>query len=239
MNPKEFFIEKLDVAYGFGREGFSILELGSGRSKYFEPLLNRYPNLTYVGVEPDTGHAEAAQKTFTRFPNVTIRNSLAYDSISGAPFDLVLSLSVLEHVKQLPRFIENSVRMTKQGGHVVHAYDLGHALNPSSLKERLQVFLGNHFPALLPEHKFVRYVDVEYVERLLNENGARVERVTYHQMPNHKYFLKHFTANSPEKEKYARDILEWEFAVSPTLKDMDTQTREKLFPTIAIWAVKE
>lgn len=239
MQPKEHFLNKLAEHIGPAISGFSLLDLGSGQSSRFGAFFERYPELTYVGVEPNPSEAAIATKLLAESPRATVYNRLAYDSVPGAPFDIVLSLSVLEHVKQLDRFLENSVAMTKSGGHIVHRYDLGHSLYPSSLKERLQIFLGNHFPKLLPEHKFVRYVDPDDVVKTLERSGARVTKITYHQMPDHKCFSKEFVPSSEEARRCAERVMDWEFDISPHLAVMSKARREMLFPTICVWAVKE
>ncbi len=238
MQAKDFFVTLLQNELRLNGES-RILDLGSGQSRTFLPLLERFPTMSYVGVEPSHKDAVVARDLLKPFPNARIYEQLAYEPIVGeAPFDLVVSLSVLEHVKQLERFLDNSVAMTKQGGHIVHRYDLGHALHSSSVKERFQVFLGNMFPAILPEHKFVSYVDPDRVAATLESHGASTHRVTYHQMPNHKRFLREFTPSSPEAESLANALSEWELSVSPHLAGMSKRSREELFPAIAVWASK-
>ena len=190
-----------------------------------------------MGIEPDAAEAQRAAKLLEEYENVKILNRLAYDAVEGCgEFDLCVSLSVLEHVKQLERFLANSIRHIKRGGLLVHRYDLGHALYPSSLKERFHVFLGNTFPALLPESKFVRYVAEEEVKVILEKCGAKIEKVTYHQMPNHKLFLKTFRGETEKKKELAKELLDWEYRISKFLIEMPSETRENLFPSITIWA---
>jgi SAM-dependent methyltransferase len=239
IQPKEFFIEKVAEELGIS-EQTRVIDLGSGQSRNFVSLLQRFPKLTYVGVEPKKEDAEMARVLLKKFPNVKIYNQLAYEPLPDeASFDICLSFSVLEHVKQIERFLENSVRITKQLGYIIHRYDLGHALYPSNLKERFQVFLGNKLPFLLSEHKFVRYLDPEFVQKTLERYGAQVAKITYHQMPNHKRFLHTFLADSEEKKILAKHILQWEFDISPYLMEMNKKTRELLFPSVVLWARKK
>ncbi len=239
MQSKEFFLSKLEGAHDFGGGIISILDLGSGESRSVIPLLKRYPQTRYVGIEPSETAAAIARILLAPFPNARVYTQLAYEPLPDeAPFDIVLSLSVLEHVKQLDRFLANSIAMAKGGGRIIHRYDLGHSLHPSSIKERFQVFLGNHFPKLLPEHKFVRYVNPDEVVRSIEKAGAHVDAVTYHQMPNHKQFLKDFVPTSDEAETLATRLSEWEFDISPHLSGMQKAQRELLFPAISVWATK-
>lgn len=239
LQPKEYFIEKLEQLMGINQNS-KILDLGSGQSKNFIPLLKKYPEMYYIGIEPKQSEAETARKLLKNFKNAKIYNQSAYKLIENQnDFDICISLSVLEHVKQLDKFLINSIRSVKTGGLIVHRYDLGHALYPGSLKERLQIFLGNNFPRLLPEKKFTRYVSKKKVCEILEKNGAKVQKITYHQMPNHKEFLKLFNTNTEERVNLAKEILEWEFKISRYLSDIEREKRELLFPTITIWATKK
>lgn len=238
LQPKEHFIEKLEQLLSINNHT-KILDLGCGQSKNILPLLQKMPDLQYVGVEPKPQDAQAAMENIKSFHNAKIYNQLAYTPTKEQDFDVCISLSVLEHVKQLEKFLVNSVQSVKTGGHIIHRYDLGHALYPASWKEKLNIFLGNNFPKILPEDKFVRYLDQKEVITILENNGAKVKKITYHQMPNHKAFLKYFQTDTDDALKLAKDILEWEFKVSPLILDMNKQQRELLFPAITIWAEKK
>ena len=102
-------------------------------------MIERYPQLEYFGIEPIKVSFNKAQQNLENVPRTRVIFQLGYDSIEGlqdSSFDVVISFSVLEHVKQLGRFMDLSARYVKQGGLMVHRYDLGHALYPGSLKEQ-------------------------------------------------------------------------------------------------------
>jgi len=231
---KEHFIKKINDL--LPREGeVNILELGSGTSSAVADFLKENKRIKYFGIEPSQEAYAEAQRKIGHLSNVKLENSLAYETPQDSFFDISFSLSVLEHVKHLDRFINMSVKAVRVGGYVVHCYDLGHALYPSSYKERFQVFLGNISPFILPEHKFVRYLDPEEVKREMEKVGAEVFDITYHQMPSHKAFLKRLESKSDEEDILCTEIIDWEYKVSPFLKDLDKSVREKLFPTICVW----
>ena len=232
---KEVFVEHLETL--IPKNNARILEVGSGRSVAIVDLLKRRPDISYTGIEPYKKDYEYAQKAIGHLPNVRLVNSLAYDVGEAASYDLCFSLSVLEHVKQLEVFLAESVKAVRSDGYIVHRYDLGHSLYPSSLKERFQVFLGNYLPSLLPEHKFVRHLDPDLVAALLTKHGAQVQQVTFHQMPEHKHLGKHLK-DTPENRSLMSELAEWEFKISPSLSDLPKPLREKLFPAIAVWAQK-
>ena len=239
---KTIFLEQFEEAILRG-EIKSICDFGSGESLNFISLLEKYPKLVYVGIEPSSEHAELARKHLAHIEGAKVYNASAYECPRGeearwGSFDLVISLSVLEHVKQLDKFLENSVKAVRAGGQVVHRYDLGHALYPSSLKERLQVFLGDFVSGVLPEAKFVSGVRPSRVEKKLSDLGVKLERKTYHQMPGHKSFLKSLEKGGLRNDKLARDIIEWEFASSPLVDELPEEERIRLFPAVALWGRK-
>jgi hypothetical protein len=121
---------------------------------------------------------------------------------------------------------------------MVHRYDLGHALYPTTLKEKVHVWLGNTFPALLPERTFVRYVPLSEVEahfkRVLASDPFKY---TYHQIPQIKTLTK--TLDSKGYTGSAlEEIYAWEFAHAHTFASIEKNTRELLFPTVAVWGKK-
>lgn len=238
MQPKDYFVETLEER-GVIKSGMKILELGCGQSKAILPFLKKHPETVYIGVEPSPEAAKVATEALKEFKNARVYNQLAYDEIKDCEnFDICISLSVLEHVKQLDKFLINSIKYVRPGAQIIHRYDLGHALYPCSLKEKFQIFLGNNFPAILPEDKFVRYLSDQEVCETLKSNGAEIENITYSQMPNHKAFLKVFKTDTEEKAKLARKIWEWEDEVSDYVKEIEQGKRELLFPAVTVWAKK-
>lgn len=228
---KEQFLEDLVLALS----PRSILDLGSGTSGAFAGLLAAHPEIQYTGLEPYEPSARKARELLAGMPNARIVDGLAYDAADyAAGFDLVISLSVLEHVKQLEKFLAMSVAACKPGGRIVHWYDLGHALHPSGAKERFQVFLGNTFPWILPELKYVSYVDAERVKRLLAKHGATVSRTSYRQMANHKTF----TNLAGEGSVAVAGLVQWERENADVIDGLPFVARERLFPSVVVEAAK-
>jgi cyclopropane fatty-acyl-phospholipid synthase-like methyltransferase len=239
MQPKQHSLRKIESALNIDKN-FRILDLGCGESKNFIYLLEKYPEMYYIGIEPQKNEADKAARNLEKYKNARVYNTLAYEKIDDwGNFDLCISLSVLEHVKQLEKFLINSISSVKSGGHIIHRYDLGHALYARTLKEKFHVFLGNNFPQILPETKFVTYLDEKKVCQIMNDNGAAVKEVSYHQMPNHKHFLKLFNDNTEEKTSLAEELLDWEDKITKFLPEFDQRQRELLFPAITIWAEKK
>ena len=215
-----------------------VMDLGCGTAGYVPQLLKKVPNIEYVGVEPINTSYDAAIKNLEGLSNCKVHFQLGYDPVpdeSENSFDLVFSLSALEHIKHLDRFIALSAKYVKEGGLMVHRYDLGHALYPHSLKERLHVWMGNTIPNVLPERQFVRYVGVTEVEELYKANAVTPTKTTYHQMPNHKALekqLKEFETDAIE------DLFAWEMKYQAELLKIPEAKREQLFPAVAVWGKK-
>src|SRR3989344_2294822 len=150
MKPSKFYIREYIRQYlekhGSGKT--RCLDLGCGRAELLFPLVRGYPNFSYVGLEPHRADREKAEALYQGLPNASFVPSFAYARMANSEtlggFDFVISLSVLEHVKNLPAFLKFSVERTRSGGSIIHLYDLGHALYPKSLKEKIQVALCNN-----------------------------------------------------------------------------------------------
>lgn len=214
-----------------------IMEMGSGTSSAINYILDKGGiDIEYVGIEP-SNTIEIARKNIGTRKNVTLRKEFGYKVGIQESFDIVVSLSVLEHVKDLPAFIKTSSQFVKKGGIVVHLYDLGHSLYPSSLKEKFQVFLGNHFPFLLSQLKFVRYVPLSEVSALCEKNGLRVTNVSYHQMPSHKLYANLMQKKGGISTEVSKSIFTFEADLSKRLEN-DIQ-KEYLFPSVCLWSAKD
>ena len=240
-NLKEKFIAEVvgeTVRRVGAGQSVRVLDLGCGTASYVPALRTQFPDLEYVGVEPIPESYAAAEKNLADIPKTQLHFKLGYDDIPGEAeqsFDLVFSLSALEHIKQLGRFITLSAKYTKSGGLVVHRYDLGHALHPSSLKERVHVFLGNTLPWVLPERRFVRYVPESEVREHYKHAGITATKTTYHQMPNHKQLEKFFKT---KRTDLVEDMFTFEMQCQSEVSEIPLSDRERLFPAVAVWGEK-
>ena len=215
-----------------------MVEFGCGVPVYMKSILERFPEVSFVGIEPFKKSYDEAVAQYVGNDRVQIIHGDGTKvDFPDTSFDIVFSLSVLEHVKFLDAFIAESVRVAKPGALVLHRYDQGHALFPSSMKERFQVFLCNRFPSVVPVDKFACYVHEGVVRDMLAAKGAPVYKSTYHQMPDHKRLGK-LLRDRPSADPYMEAIINWELAISPELENMKPLDRERLFPSIALWAKK-
>ena len=238
---KEQFIVEV-VREGVRRAGggraVRVLDLGCGTASYVPALVEQFPDIEYVGVEPIESSYQAALKNLASIERAKVHFQLGYESIpneAGSSFDVVFSLSVLEHIKHLDRFLALGTKYTKSGGLVVHRYDLGHALHTHSFKEGIHVKMGNVIPWILPERQFVRYVPEIEVKALYRAQGVTPIQTTYHQMPSHKAFEKYCKRTSGEA---VDELYTWEMKYQELIRSIPLVDRERLFPAVAVWGEK-
>ena len=237
---EQFIVEVVGEALRRAQPGavVRVLDLGCGGAGYVAALVEKYPEIEYVGVEPIEYWFNVAQKHLAGVKNSKVHFQLGYESIPNeaeGSFDVVFSLSVLEHVKNLGRFLALGTKYTKSGGLVVHRYDLGHALHTHSIKEWLHVKMGNNIPWILPERQFVRYVPEPEVRALYETQGVTPIATTYHQMPSHKAFEKYCKDSDT---KAVDELFAWEMKHQDIILKIPVPAREKLFPAVAVWGEK-
>jgi hypothetical protein len=171
-------------------------------------------------------------------PRARVVTMLGYEGLPelDGRCDVVVSLSVLEHVKDLRRFLRFSAGKARPDGRIVHLYDLGHALYPGSVRERLRVAASTWrlTRPFVPETRFAAYVDRRSAEAWLREAGVAVERVTYHNMPGHVRLLKTLRP-SPDGERLLDEIAELEVCAAAQLADAGPAALEALFPSACLW----
>jgi SAM-dependent methyltransferase len=105
----------------------SMLDMGCGTASNFVSLLQKYPSIRYVGIEPSQAACAQARRNLDGL-NGTIFNidGYAVHEKLGETFDLVVSFSVLEHVYQRARYLNSAKACLQPGGYVLINYDAGH-----------------------------------------------------------------------------------------------------------------
>lgn len=241
MSLKILFVEEIIRSAVAKKTGaiVRVMDVGCGTAIYMPEILKKFPMVEYVGVEPIHESYTHAVKNLAEVPTARVHLQLGYDAVAGetdASFDVVFSQSVLEHVKHLQSFLSLAARYVMPTGQMVHRYDLGHALYSHSWKERAHVWMGNTIPSVLPERQFVRYVPESEVRAIYASLGFKNIQATYHQMPNHKKLEKQKITGV---ESVIAELFAWEMKHQTFFREIPLSTREKLFPSIAVWGTKE
>ena len=118
INPLRLrFVEDEIVRLGgAGLEGLSVLDIGCGGGLFSEAMAKAGAHVT--GVDPSSGVIGIATKHAAEGGlNIDYRAQTAEDlAKSGAKFDVVCAMEVLEHVVDMPTFVATACSMVKPGG---------------------------------------------------------------------------------------------------------------------------
>ena len=229
---KALLVDKLFSEFS-GRPA-RVLDLGCGAAAHFAAALERYSNVSYTGVEQDRAALAEARETIGSLPNVEVQEGSG-EMFQGHGFDMVISLSALEHVKRLNDFLAVSVRAAREGGRVMHRYDLGHALSPATLGERLRVAVARRVPALVPTARFTTYPDRNAIVSRLAELGVREIQISQSQMPSLKAAMNLLNSESDDWLALGSRIVELDQALWDQLGSrLEPEVRDRLFPCITI-----
>ena len=221
----------------FRTQPLRVLDFGCGTAKDWPSILRAHPGVTYTGIEPDAPRRETARELLRGLPASVIAGWGEAVSTGGG-FDLTLSLSVLEHVKYLDRFLGASVEATRPGGTIVHRYDLGHALYPVNAYERWLVRTSRYLPWLVPASRFTSYVSLSRVVASLTALGVTGIAVSYAQMYSLKQAMNEVSRMDGAEHLAGRMIAvdaEVAAAVRPRLQDAEM---ERLFPSVIVRGIR-
>lgn len=161
--------------YATDKSEVSILDLGSGRSGNFVKLLQQFPQVRYVAIEPSSADCDHARRA-TAGLNATIVNGYAYEvqgRLVQEQFDLVTSFSVLEHVYRRLDYLKAVKSCLKPGGTCLINYDAGHFVAPANLRERVKNVVGPLLARLGRERYFQAFVREADFQTMLGQVGLK------------------------------------------------------------------
>jgi SAM-dependent methyltransferase len=139
-----------------------ILDLGCGAAINFVNLLQSYPEISYVGIEPSRESYLKAQQNLSGL-NARLINSSGYRAydVLREKFDIVVSFSVLEHVYKRLAYLRSAKECLKANGYFLINYDSGHF---RTNKERLIGTIGR---------VLARFGDEKYYQVFVKEKDFR------------------------------------------------------------------
>lgn len=167
---KLYCLQLIDDAAARAQDGFRIVDLGCGDGRNFVELLRRRPEVTYVGVEPSRGAADAARRALPRAEIVT---APAYD-FRTEPADAVVSFSVLEHVVDRARYFAALSANVAPAGRVYMNYDRGHFTADADLSERAKAAVARALARVGRESRYRAPVSDDEVRAFVAHAGLVV-----------------------------------------------------------------
>lgn len=163
-----------------GDSALRILDLGSGTSRNFIELLRRYPHVRYTGIEPSASVCAVARRQLPA-EQATIITGYAYDVFGqyvNAPFDVVVSFSVFEHVYQRQRYIDSIRDCLKPDGQALINYDAGHFIRAHA-RDRIKNIVGPLLARVGVERYYQSFVHEADFKQMVANAGLKIVEVRY------------------------------------------------------------
>jgi 2-polyprenyl-6-hydroxyphenyl methylase/3-demethylubiquinone-9 3-methyltransferase len=190
LNPVRIGYIRDRAAVRFGRDrkrldsmkGLHILDIGCGGGLLSEPLARL--GASVVGVDPtainvETAKRHAAQSDLLIDYRCTTAEQLAH---TGERFDIVLAMEVVEHVADVPLFIQSCAAMLRPNGLMIAA-----TINRTLKSFALAIVGAEYILRWLPigTHHWDKFVTPNELEMTMAQAGLRViheQGVTYNFM---------------------------------------------------------
>src|SRR5207237_10666126 len=96
--------------------GLSILDIGCGAGLLAEPLSRLGADI--LGIDPAPGNIEAARRHADETGAALAYRAVTIEQLveEQASFDVVLAMEVVEHVREMPRFVATARPLARPGG---------------------------------------------------------------------------------------------------------------------------
>jgi SAM-dependent methyltransferase len=155
-------------------EPLSILDLGCGQAKNFTALLHRYPQTTYVGIDPSPSECATARRELAGL-KAEIMQGYGYNVYArlGRRFDVVISFSVLEHVYRRVDYLKSAKDCLAPDGHFLINYDSGHFV-AGGVRDRAKNLIGPIMARLGQERYYQSLVREADFQAMLKQVGLRI-----------------------------------------------------------------
>jgi len=176
FNPVRLAVLKRELSLHFGRDpraarsldGLRILDVGCGGGLVSEPLARLSADV--VGIDPSSTNVEVARLHAESTGLAVDYRATTAEALAaaGERFDVVLALEVVEHVADVPAFLDTVAAMVKPGGLLVVA-----TINRTLKALGLAIVGAEYVLRWLPRgtHSYDKLVRPEEVEAPLQDAG--------------------------------------------------------------------
>jgi SAM-dependent methyltransferase len=176
------------------QQPITLLDLGCGTALNFVALLQEFPYVEFVGIEPSASECAKARENLKGL-KATVIHGYAYEAIHAQlpypHYDLVTSFSVFEHVYERLAYLQFIHSCLKPNGYCLMNYDAGH-FHSTYWKEHVKTWVGgwlarmgnqSYFQAFVKETDFQQWA----VQANLSIQEAKMFNTAlkgvYHRIP--------------------------------------------------------
>ena len=156
-------------------EGLRFLDIGCGGGLLSEPMARL--GASVVGADPSPVNIEVAKIHATQSGLTIDYRAETAEELAGAgeQFDVILNMEVVEHVADVPLFIEACGKMLKPGGLMFVA-----TINRTFKARALALFMAEEVLKWLPRgtHQYEKLVKPEELESAMNAAGLTLLETT-------------------------------------------------------------
>lgn len=150
--------------------GLAILDIGCGAGLLAEPLARLGAKVT--GVDPAAGNIEVARRHAAETGANLLYRAATVEQLADeqATFDVVLAMEVVEHVRDMPRFVATACGLVRPGGLFAAS-----TLNRTLRSFALAIIGAEYVLRWLPEgtHRWEQFVTPEELGHAFRAAGLR------------------------------------------------------------------
>jgi 2-polyprenyl-6-hydroxyphenyl methylase/3-demethylubiquinone-9 3-methyltransferase len=150
--------------------GLSLLDIGCGAGLLAEPMARLGADVT--GLDPAPGNIEVARRHAEETGARLSYRAGTIEEMAGesAVFDVVLAMEVVEHVRDMPRFVATACRLVRPGGLIAAS-----TLNRTLKSFALAIIGAEYVLRWLPQgtHRWEQFVTPEELSGAFRSAGLR------------------------------------------------------------------
>jgi 2-polyprenyl-6-hydroxyphenyl methylase/3-demethylubiquinone-9 3-methyltransferase len=149
--------------------GLTILDIGCGAGILSEPLARLGARMT--AIDPARHNIEAAKDHAAKTNLAIDYRCVAADELAAEVFDVVLAMEVVEHVRNVGRFLAEAAAMVRPGGMLVAA-----TLNRTLKSFALAIVGAEYVLRWVPRgtHDWTQFVAPRELAKALRDAGLRI-----------------------------------------------------------------
>jgi 2-polyprenyl-6-hydroxyphenyl methylase/3-demethylubiquinone-9 3-methyltransferase len=179
FNPVRIGYIRDQAAARFGRDrkrldslnGLHVLDIGCGGGLLCEPLARLGASM--VGIDPSETNIDAARRHAGEVDLPIDYRCVTAEELSetGEQFGMVLAMEVVEHVTDVPLFVQSCAKMVRPGGLMIIA-----TINRTLKSFALAIVGAEYILRWLPvgSHRWDKFVTPNELEIAIEQSGLRV-----------------------------------------------------------------